>query len=59
MPMNQLLRKIIAIGEGADTLCRALPANHRLSMHLRDLSNQVAIGMLQLSDETRKKIQAA
>jgi hypothetical protein len=59
MPMNTLLRKLIAIGEGADALCRALPDNHRLRMALRDLSYQTSNALLQLSDETRKKIQAA
>jgi hypothetical protein len=56
MPMNELFQKLIGIGQAADNLCRALPNNHRLCMSLRDLSTQVAIGMLQLSAETRKKI---
>jgi hypothetical protein len=56
MPLKELHLRLISIGESADRLCRVLSANHRLSMHLRDLSTQVAIGMLQLSDEARKRI---
>jgi hypothetical protein len=56
MPMNQLLHKLIGIGQAADLLCHALPNNHRLHMALRDLSYQTSNALLQLSDETRKKI---
>jgi hypothetical protein len=56
MNMNELLHKLIGIGEASDTLCRALPDNHRLRMSLRDLSYQISNALLQLSAETRKRI---
>jgi hypothetical protein len=43
MPMNQLLHKLIGIGQAADNLCRTLPNNHRMQMALRDLANCIAI----------------
>jgi hypothetical protein len=55
MPMNELLHKLIDIGEAADNLCRALP-NHRLHMALRDFHSQIANAMLSLSPEMRKQI---
>jgi hypothetical protein len=53
--MNELLHKLIDIGERADKLCRQLP-RHRFEMHLRDLSTQVSNAVAALSDETREVI---
>jgi hypothetical protein len=55
MPMNELLHKLIDIGEAADNLCRALP-NHRLHMALRDLHTQISIAMLSMSESIRNHI---
>jgi hypothetical protein len=56
MNMNQLLHKIINVGQAADLLCRALPDNHRLRMALRDLHTQISIAMLSMSESIRNHI---
>jgi hypothetical protein len=54
MPLKELHLRLIAIGEQADKLCRALPNNHRLHMHLRDLANVVAIEALKFNSSVKR-----
>jgi hypothetical protein len=56
MPLNEITSRLVAMGQRADKLCRALPHQHRFATGLRDFANQIEQGAKALSKSTLEAI---